>query len=356
MQDAPVIIERDQTSITMGWHRPPISFAQDDAFVYELQIKIFTESESQEENWTMLSNKIKSNTIRKKNLSNNVPYIFRIRYCLAQTNEWSDFSNPSEPAFVINQEFQMLNPPIFVSNDTQSLTIQWDIPDPKKYIIMGYRIRYRRESDLHWTFIESMITSNKCRKKGLEAAQKYFFSVIPLDNNEDNLWSYSSSSLPLTISTTPSLSPFITSLLPTSILHKQSNDKVGSIATNEALGGKIIAVYFSAHWCGPCRQFTPRLIDSYVIAKKQSLPFEVLFCSADNNIDEFMSYYSSMPWLAIDYHDEIREKLMGTFKVSGIPRLCVLGVSGRIIVDNAVASDLSIATIEQWINISNSQN
>jgi nucleoredoxin len=27
--------------------------------------------------------------------------------------------------------------------------------------------------------------------------------------------------------------------------------------------GKNIGLYFSAHWCGPCRQFTPQLVKMY---------------------------------------------------------------------------------------------
>ena len=30
-----------------------------------------------------------------------------------------------------------------------------------------------------------------------------------------------------------------------------------------ALVGKSVALYFSAHWCGPCRGFTPKLIETF---------------------------------------------------------------------------------------------
>lgn len=57
-----------------------------------------------------------------------------------------------------------------------------------------------------------------------------------------------------------------------------------------------------------------------------------------------------MPWAAIDYDDMKREELMSRYRVSGIPRLCIIAVSdGRTIVDNAVGMSLSITLIDDWI-------
>ena len=40
--------------------------------------------------------------------------------------------------------------------------------------------------------------------------------------------------------------------------------KAGDKATADVLGGKsAVGIYFSAHWCPPCRSFTPKLIESY---------------------------------------------------------------------------------------------
>lgn len=37
----------------------------------------------------------------------------------------------------------------------------------------------------------------------------------------------------------------------------------------EALDGKVLAVYFSASWCAPCKQFTPVLKKVYNKLKEE---------------------------------------------------------------------------------------
>mmetsp|Transcript_119915 Transcript_119915/g.274753 ORF Transcript_119915/g.274753 Transcript_119915/m.274753 type:complete len:81 (-) Transcript_119915:67-309(-) len=37
----------------------------------------------------------------------------------------------------------------------------------------------------------------------------------------------------------------------------------GNVDTS-SLDGKTIGLYFSAHWCPPCRGFTPKLTESYL--------------------------------------------------------------------------------------------
>ena len=89
--------------------------------------------------------------------------------------------------------------------------------------------------------------------------------------------------------------------------------------------------------------------DSLIQAKAAGKNFEVVFCSADHDENEFRQYYTQeMPWLAIGYDSPEREELMGRFKVSGIPKLSILAASGRVIVDNAVGG-LSIGQVDTWV-------
>jgi len=127
-------------------------------------------------------------------------------------------------------------------------------------------------------------------------------------------------------------------------LIQNSNGSNKKLPLVDALGGKeFILLYASAHWCGPCRQFTPSLTQWYRSMGGSNSTVEVVFLSADHDENGFSSYFQSMPWLAVDYDDDTREQLMSHIRVTGIPRLAVLdGRTGRIIEDNAVGKPLDI--------------
>merc|ERR1712038_1935249 len=58
---------------------------------------------------------------------------------------------------------------------------------------------------------------------------------------------------------------------------------------SQALAEKsIVCLYFSAHWCPPCRGFTPVLKDFYKEAKEQGV--EIIFVSSDEDSNAMMSY------------------------------------------------------------------
>ncbi|GAB4839787.1 hypothetical protein Ancab_020497 [Ancistrocladus abbreviatus] len=96
-------------------------------------------------------------------------------------------------------------------------------------------------------------------------------------------------------------------------------DKSGSKVPVSNLVGKHILLYFSAHWCPPCRSFTPELIKAYHEIKEKEDAFEVIFISSDSDQSSFDEYYSSMPWLALPFGDKIKASLSRRFKVAGIP-------------------------------------
>ena len=49
-----------------------------------------------------------------------------------------------------------------------------------------------------------------------------------------------------------------------------------TVPTKDALeGNSVIALYFSAHWCPPCRGFTPVLGKKYTALKEAKKEFEV---------------------------------------------------------------------------------
>lgn len=103
---------------------------------------------------------------------------------------------------------------------------------------------------------------------------------------------------------------------------QSKNGEVGK----DSLAGKHIALYFSAHWCPPCRKFTPVLIETYnAIKAKNPDQFEVIFVSSDNAESEFDEYFGEMPWLALPFSlRSEKAALSDRFGVSGIPYLVIL--------------------------------
>jgi len=111
----------------------------------------------------------------------------------------------------------------------------------------------------------------------------------------------------------------------------------GSIiqADDEALANKkLIAFYFSAHWCAPCRKFTPQLVDYYNQVAREHPEFEIVFFSLDKTGSAMESYMreANMPWPAIDYQKvQEKEALRKNAGGDGIPSLVVVDPSGRVI-------------------------
>lgn len=101
------------------------------------------------------------------------------------------------------------------------------------------------------------------------------------------------------------------------------------------LKGKNILLYFSAHWCPPCRAFLPKLIDAYHKIKAKDNPFEVVFISSDRDQASFDEFFAGMPWLALPFGDSRKALLSRKFKVSGIPMLVAIGSSGRTVTKEA---------------------
>ena len=112
------------------------------------------------------------------------------------------------------------------------------------------------------------------------------------------------------------------------------NGKV--ISAEKVLSGKTVAVYFSASWCGPCRLFTPKLVDFYnSCAGKKNV--EIVFASSDRTLNAMQQYMqkANMPWPAIPFDAQKLAQLRRKLRVNGIPRLIVFDPNGKIISDNA---------------------
>ena len=90
---------------------------------------------------------------------------------------------------------------------------------------------------------------------------------------------------------------------------------------------KIIAFYFSAHWCPPCRLFTPILAEFYSdLVTTGGEPFEIVFVSSDKTPEDMMTYMkeSHGDWLAVQHATVLAQQLKKKFSVTGIPTLIVV--------------------------------
>ena len=101
------------------------------------------------------------------------------------------------------------------------------------------------------------------------------------------------------------------------------------------LVGKNILLYFSAHWCPPCRAFLPKLTEAYHKIKAKDSAFEVIFISSDRDQTSFDDFFSGMPWLAVPFGDERAASLSKIFKVQGLPMAVAIGPTGRTVTTQA---------------------
>lgn len=109
--------------------------------------------------------------------------------------------------------------------------------------------------------------------------------------------------------------------------------------------GKVVGLYFSAAWCGPCRYFIPKLVEVYAELKPKD-NFEVVFVSSDKDEELFKDFFSEMPWLAIPFSDsETSECLSDLFKVKGIPNLVIVDENGHVSTEQGTK-----AVIEYGVN------
>ena len=114
------------------------------------------------------------------------------------------------------------------------------------------------------------------------------------------------------------------------LIPQEIKGKSGQVKFNPK-DAPFFGLYFSAHWCPPCRGFTPKLINFYNVVNKNNKQLEIIFVSSDKSEAEFNEYYNSMPWLSIPFKDESIQNLKETFEIMGIPTFLVFNSDGKLI-------------------------
>jgi nucleoredoxin len=105
-------------------------------------------------------------------------------------------------------------------------------------------------------------------------------------------------------------------------------------AEDDAIGKKkLIAYYFSAHWCAPCRKFTPQLVEYYNRVAAEHPEFEIVFFSMDKSGADMEQYMrqSNMPWPAIAYDKREEKEALSKAAGNEIPSLVLVDAGSRLI-------------------------
>lgn len=117
--------------------------------------------------------------------------------------------------------------------------------------------------------------------------------------------------------------------------------KLAGINTDRTLNGvKYYGIYFSASWCGPCRQFTPGFVDAYRELKQKYPQFEVVFVSADRSAGDMAGYMKEdhMPWPALKY-ELVQGSTLMRYAGPGIPCLVLVDANGKVLSDSFNGDD-----------------
>ncbi|WP_269536967.1 thioredoxin-like domain-containing protein [Cerasicoccus fimbriatus] len=110
-----------------------------------------------------------------------------------------------------------------------------------------------------------------------------------------------------------------------------TGNRVGRHAPDEFQPKPYYAIYYSAHWCPPCKKFTPKLVDFYNDSADDN--FEIIFVSSDRDEESMENYMTeySMPWPALEFDKKKRSKELTQFSARGIPCLVLVDRNGKVI-------------------------
>jgi len=112
----------------------------------------------------------------------------------------------------------------------------------------------------------------------------------------------------------------------------------GSLVGKDAIAGKTLGLYFSAHWCPPCRGFTPKLKEFYDGYKAKDPNFEIIFVSSDKEESAMRDYFKNDhgDYLALPFENrKEKNELSSMFGVEGIPTFVVVDAGGSVLNANA---------------------
>mmetsp|Transcript_25021 Transcript_25021/g.34844 ORF Transcript_25021/g.34844 Transcript_25021/m.34844 type:complete len:193 (+) Transcript_25021:138-716(+) len=112
-------------------------------------------------------------------------------------------------------------------------------------------------------------------------------------------------------------------------------DQYGNPMDASELKGKIIGLYFSAGWCGPCRSFSPVLSKFH---EENMDDFRVVFVSMDRDEKSMLEYAKGKGFLRIEYRSRHRQDLIKEMSVNSIPTLVIVDAEGQVVTSSGRAA------------------
>jgi thiol-disulfide isomerase/thioredoxin len=136
-----------------------------------------------------------------------------------------------------------------------------------------------------------------------------------------------------------------TGLIPQTLLNSE-----GKEVSSASLTGKYVGLYFSASWCGPCRSFTPELIQFRNHHKDK---FEVILVGGDGTAKDQAKYVKKyqMPWLSMINQSDAAKQASQSLGVQYIPFLVILDPAGQVVSKDGVKEirTLKNAAMGSWM-------
>ena len=96
---------------------------------------------------------------------------------------------------------------------------------------------------------------------------------------------------------------------------------------------EVVAFYFGADWCTPCRAFVPQLREVYAALRAHGADTEVVFVSLDRSEREMLRYMQRqrMPWPAVDRRRLASLPGIRRLEGKGPPNLVLMDRTGRVL-------------------------
>lgn len=122
-------------------------------------------------------------------------------------------------------------------------------------------------------------------------------------------------------------SPFMEKLAP----HLRHADGK-AVAAADLAPAKQTLLYFSASWCGPCKAFTPKLIEQYQALRAAGI--QVVLANRDKDTEKMLAYMTDhhQPWPGLPPEIQNDKTIdLSAFTERGIPSMALIAADGTLV-------------------------